>query len=69
MFGSGVPTTTGRMVTAARARTWTSLGRDGNLEARLLAEIISEYQPSYYEYVEVMEAGDDIGAEPQSVIE
>ncbi|UCG34326.1 MAG: hypothetical protein JSU68_06745 [Phycisphaerales bacterium] len=69
MFGSGVPTTRGRMVAAAEARSWTPLGRDGNLEARLLAEIIREYGPSFYEYVEVIEPGDDGAAEPQSIID
>jgi hypothetical protein len=69
MFGSGVPTTRGKLIAAAKARTWTPLGRDGNLEARLLAEIIREYRPSEYEYVDVVESAEAEGAELQPSVE
>ena len=69
MFGSGLPTTSGKMVAAAKARAWIPLGRDGNLEARLLGEIIREYHPSNYEYVDVIEnAGAEV-TESQPAVE
>ena len=58
MFGSRLPTTKGELISAGEARSWVSLGRDGPLESRLLAEIIDAYQPAHYEYVEVIERQD-----------
>jgi len=69
MFGSQLPTRQGRLIGAAEARSWVSLGRDGPLESRLLAQIIRKYRPAHYEYVEVIDVQPEEPAGAESTAE